>query len=88
MKNVLLFTPTPDHPKPSLEPLRLAYATAILAVGVPCLMQPALSMNKMAAVTAFVLAFLPFPEMHELDVLSDYRLWKNCKLPATYSAKL
>ena len=29
-----------------------------------------------------------FPELNPLDFLFDYRLWKNCKLRATYSAKL
>ncbi|KQX52479.1 hypothetical protein ASE71_32830 [Ensifer sp. Root954] len=29
-----------------------------------------------------------FPELNPLDFLFDYRLWKNCNLGATYSAKL
>lgn len=71
VKNILFFTPTAEHPHPSLDPLRLAYATAILAVGVPCLMQFALSMNKMAVVTAFVLAFLVVCSAYFLSIASE-----------------
>lgn len=56
--NVASLRPSPAEPHPHLEPLRLAYATAILAVGGPCLMQLYLSQNKIAIVVGFVLLFL------------------------------
>lgn len=46
-----------DH-QIDLKPLRLAYATAILAVAAPCLMQLGLTLNKMAFVSTAVLAFI------------------------------
>jgi MFS family permease len=52
------FKPSDEHPQPNLESLRLAYATAILAVGAPCFMQLVLTLNKMAAISGFVLLFL------------------------------
>lgn len=55
--NVIGFEPSAGCQTPNLEPLQLAYATAILAVGVPCLMQLGLTLNKMALVLAFILAF-------------------------------
>ncbi|MBF0355963.1 MAG: hypothetical protein HQL43_12070 [Alphaproteobacteria bacterium] len=52
------FTATPTKPDIDLDPLKLAYATAILAVGAPCCMQIALTLNKMAILTGIVLIFL------------------------------
>lgn len=52
------FTVTPRQPDFDLEPLKLAYATAILAVGAPCCMQIALTLNKMAILTGIVLIFV------------------------------
>ncbi|MFK4792204.1 hypothetical protein [Sphingobium sp. ZW T5_29] len=51
------FTPTTEQPELELQGLRLAYATAILAVGGPCVMQLGLTMNKMAILASFVLIF-------------------------------
>lgn len=42
----------------NFEPLRLAYATAILAVGAPCLMQLIYVEDKIARVIAVVLGFV------------------------------
>ena len=56
--HALNFQPTPVHPVLDLDALRLAYATAILAVGGPCFMQLCLSRDKMAMVSGFVLLFL------------------------------
>lgn len=38
-----------------LEPLRLAYATAMIAVAAPCIAQLVLALNKMAGLTALLL---------------------------------
>lgn len=51
------FKPTPDLPAPDLASLRLAYATAILAVGAPCVMQLFFTTNKMAILSGVVLIF-------------------------------
>lgn len=52
------FQPSTGHEEPDLQALRLAYATAVLAVGAPCVMQLGLTMNKMAIVSSFVLIFI------------------------------
>ena len=49
------FVPTKERPTPDLEPLRLAYATAILAVAAPCIAQLVLAMNKMAGLVGLVI---------------------------------
>ena len=51
------FEPTKERRAPDLEPLRLAYATAMLAVAAPCVAQLVLAMNKMAGLVALVIAF-------------------------------
>lgn len=51
------FVPTKERRAPDLEPLRLAYATAMLAVAAPCVAQLVLAMNKMAGLVALVIAF-------------------------------
>lgn len=52
------FTATPTKPIVDLGPLKLAYATAILAVGGPSCMQIMLTQNKMAIVASIVLVFV------------------------------
>lgn len=52
------FVPTAQEPEPNLEPLKLSYATAILAVAAPCIAQLALVMNKMATLVALVFAVI------------------------------
>lgn len=54
--NVLYFVSTPENPSVELEPLRLAYATAILAIASPCLMQLFLAEKKMLRVAAIGLS--------------------------------
>ena len=49
------FVPTKDQATPDLEPLRLAYATAILAVAAPCVAQLVLALNKMAGLVALIM---------------------------------
>lgn len=56
--HALQFQPTREYPELDLSALRLAYATAILAVGGPCFMQLSLTRDKMAIVTGFILLFL------------------------------
>lgn len=53
--HVSYFVATKERLTPDLEPLRLAYATAILAVAAPCVAQLVLSMNKMAALAALLI---------------------------------
>lgn len=52
------FTATPGAPHLDLNSLRLAYATAILAVGAPCCMQIVLTLNKMAILAGIILIFV------------------------------
>lgn len=55
--HVISFTPTSERSTVDLDPLRLAYATAILATASPCLMQLLLTDSKMIRVAAIALAF-------------------------------
>jgi succinate-acetate transporter protein len=41
-----------------LEPLRLAYSTAMIAVAAPCIAQLVLALNKMAGLTALLLTVI------------------------------
>lgn len=52
------FAAKPTDPYLDLNPLRLAYATAILAIGAPCCMQIALTRDKMAILAGIVLIFV------------------------------
>jgi hypothetical protein len=70
------FVATLKEPKPNLEPLKLSYATAILAVAAPCVAQLALAMNKMATLVALVfavvvatLAYQVMYGAHDLDTV-------------------
>ena len=56
--NVWDFVPTTDCPEPDLGPLRLAYATTILALAAPCLAQLYFTSDKMIRVIAFIISFL------------------------------
>jgi len=58
LKTALSFLPTPEESKVDLAPLQLAYATAILAVAGPSIMQLMLTLDKMAMLVGFVLIFL------------------------------
>jgi len=70
-KNVFFFAPTPERAVPDLQPLRLAYATAILAVACPGLMQLLLSLNKMAVVTSIILGFVSIFLAYKLSFISE-----------------
>lgn len=56
--NVNDFVATKKQPFPDVAPLRLAYATAILAVAAPCVAQLMFSLNKMAVVVSFVITIV------------------------------
>lgn len=73
------FVPTKLRSAPDLEPLRLAYATAILAVAAPCIAQLVLAMNKMAGLVALIitcvvgaLAYWVSDAAHDLAAIHQY----------------
>jgi hypothetical protein len=63
--------------EPDFEPLKLAYATAILAVGAPCQMQLILGQDKMLRVLAIVLIFLNLALAYCVGSQAQGALWVN-----------
>ncbi|NKL74836.1 hypothetical protein [Rhizobium leguminosarum] len=76
-KNALFFHATENEQLADLKPLRLAYATAIMAVALPCTMQLGLTLNKMAVVSGIILAFIVLLFSYWLSFDSESFRWTN-----------
>lgn len=55
--HAIRFVVTPEKPSLDLEPLKISYATAIIAVAGPCIMQTMLSRDKIAIGICFIVTF-------------------------------
>lgn len=73
--HVVNFVPTATKPVVDLEPVRLAYATAILAVAAPCLMQLVLTEMKILRVAAIGLVFVVLLLAHIVYIEASSACW-------------